>query len=143
PGTVHDGHFVDLARHDNPANAFALEAADGAIEASDARPIESLHQTHQLRRGLIFDADADYGNPKRASLLGETNREATAAGEQTDRVHGGSARIFESELLLDLPHVVPEFRQFFQGHEDALLFPLRRGGRAEHALAVRHVLGHT
>src|SRR5207237_452181 len=45
------------------------------------------------------------------------------------------------EVLLKPLDVAADLRQLFQGHEDALLFPLRRGRRTEHALAYRYFLG--
>src|SRR5438132_2195760 len=50
--------------------------------------------------------------------------------------------VFHSRLLLEPLYVAPDFGQFFQGHEDALLFALRGGRGTEHALARRNFFGH-
>src|SRR5262249_20656193 len=59
--------------------------------------------------------------------------------EFTDRLF---AMLLQSEVPFDALEVAAHFRQLFQRHEDALLFALRRGRAAEHALALRHVARH-
>src|SRR5439155_5233970 len=53
-----------------------------------------------------------------------------------------SILIFHAEPLLERAHVAADLGQLLQRHQDALLLALRRGRRAEHALAGGHVLGH-
>src|SRR5437867_4608374 len=43
-----------------------------------------------------------------------------------------------AQLLLDPLHILANFRQLLEGHEDAFLFALRRGRGAEHAQTGRN-----
>src|SRR5207247_1438919 len=71
PRLVHDVDFVDFAGHDEALDAFALEAADHPAQASNSRPVESVHLACQRGIGFTADADADDAVSKSLRLFRE------------------------------------------------------------------------
>ncbi len=87
-------HFVNLAGHDGAGDTVALEVADRPTQFCQTDPAEIIdHPTQGGLVGVVFDSETINLISGRSQRLGDHQRIAAPAGNQTDSTLGGWRRV--------------------------------------------------
>src|SRR5262249_25500486 len=83
----------DATHHDRTGDSGLFERLDDAVELPGVNPGDRSHGLAQAVVGLADVRHRDHADAPAASGFGEENREATAASDEPDALHGHQRQI--------------------------------------------------